>query len=201
MSDITDRERSPAAEIDDPPQFERNPFQILTPLVLGGVIARCQRCGCVLDLGFRIYGGLGPSLIECPGCKAVTLSHRHEWADMSWSARLRFLALSFYYVLFGSLSGFLLAVLAYEWGGFRYQMQLILPLVWALVWAAVVVGLQGFRLVRSLYRTGQDPRQPCRPSWLNPDFGLQWKFIVLEVSASILLAGWLQLSRFLYGAG
>ena len=183
------------AECADEGIVESNPFELRTPIVFGGVIASCPRCGKVLDLGIRIYGGLGPSLIECPRCDGVTLSHRQEWADMTWIARLRFICLSFYYVLFGAISGFILATLAYQWDGVQIRREADLPQASALFWAVFVAGAQIYRILRSRSRTRCDSRQSDRPTLLNPDFGLQWKLIVLQIGVSILLAILLWVSR------
>jgi hypothetical protein len=169
-------------------QIEPNRFRIHKPLVYLGLMANCRCCGKVLDLGLWISGGLGPTLIECPRCHAIAHSHRHEWADMSWSERVAYLLASALYVVVT------LAIVAASLGPLRYGVPGVPAYLFPYLWAGTVIPLQMLRIRNSLARTATFPRIPRRAFLGSLDLGIQWKFLVFVlVAPRLLLSAWVWL--------
>jgi hypothetical protein len=212
MGDITNRDKLPddalnrdtgaaSAPPEDANDFHRKTsyvrelIKLHEVVVRGGGFVRCPCCRALLEFCVWGYSGLGPSTVQCPHCEEVCLSHRRNWAEMAWRERFQYVWLSFAYMGAAALSGFFATTLACN--VYLIHSPLVeMPAMAAAFWALFVAGIQIYRLLRSLSHTRCNSRQPGIPSLLNPDFGLQWKLLVLQVTTSIVLCAWLTVRRF-----
>jgi hypothetical protein len=132
---------------------------------------------------------LGPSLLQCRKCGRLVLSHRREWRDRSAAARAWYVAVSLAYV--GGC-----AALAFGCTLFASLVKgagsVWLPACAAAAWGTSVAGLQIWRVIRSVRRTGAVERRAHSSGFWNLDFFLPQKVfagIVLSAAALGCLAG------------
>jgi hypothetical protein len=128
---------------------------------------------------------LGPSVLQCPSCGRLLVSHRCEWADGDLDAKVRYVVISLLY----------LPVCAGLALGSTWCACAILqaPWVWpsilaATFWAAAVGGLQVGRLARSRRRVGGLRRAAHRPSFWSLDLFLPQK-VLIGIVLSALAVG------------
>lgn len=151
--------------------------------------ARCPFCMAVMEV--YLYGltsGIGPALLECPGCGRPLLSRRGEWAEMGRARKAWFLAASIVYT--AVLAGLATALTAFAFFLVRARPSLLVFTLHAAGWAAAVAAVQWWRVVRSLRRTRMPERKPYRPSRWSSDLGWTLRFLAGVVATSAALA-WL----------
>jgi hypothetical protein len=153
---------------------------------------RCPFCFELAEGGVGVRCLLGPPLLECRRCRAVFLSNRREWADLGAAGRAWFAGASALYVVAVAALAFGLTVSAFFI--VRASVPWWVTAVHTGFWAAATVGVQGFRLVRSLRRTRGVERRPVRPSFWGLDFAWKARFMLGMVLTTVVLA-WLATVR------
>jgi len=153
---------------------------------------RCPFCLELAEGSVGVSCLLGPPLLECRRCRGVFLSNRREWADLGAAGRAWFAGASAAYVAAAAGLAFGLTVSAFFI--VRASAPWWVTAAHAAFWAAAVVGVQGFRLFRSLRRTAAVERRPVRPSFWGLDFGWKQRFLAGVVLTTVALA-WLATAR------
>jgi hypothetical protein len=165
-------------------RYYRHLIKVPQAVARGGRWVACPYCRGRIEICLWGYSGLGPSLLECHRCGEVMLSHRREWAEMTWQDRLGYVWMS---LIYAGLSLFTGGLAGYASWGDRRPLPTVAR-TWLLLLSPVAVfSVQTFRVLRSMYRTRRGRPTPHSTSLCSLDLGLQWKFVFLQILASIVL--------------
>lgn len=157
------------------------------------ITRHCQRCGHNVDAHLSIYSGLGPPQRRCSKCGKRYDTGRQEWPAMSGAGQGWYIAYScIAAVAVGGLA-WIMAAACFGAGreGFgeidlgKYRTA---GVVWAVIWALVVLLFQAYRAPSSVrrFKTGQHAYEG--PFWgLQTDLGLK---VMVTLFASLVLV-WL----------
>jgi hypothetical protein len=152
------------------------------------IIYTLDKCPCGAALEMHLFGfcsRLGPPGVLCRSCRSQVESGRAEWPDMNWQARGWFLGTSLVYVgIVGFLGGYSYGATRDYWFQQPHEMEGMpdyagpVFLTGILVWGGVVVLVQGYRVLASIWRSIMGQSKSSRGFW-NLQTGLQGKFIIL----------------------
>src|SRR5262249_27717468 len=153
---------------------------MIAEVVVRGGWVRCPFCRLLLDFCLLRCTRLGPSRLECPRCNHLLISHRKEWAEMTWSERWAFVWDSLLYAVSVSVVGFVVVLFLFPRLSLGYLLvnEVLFGFV-PLAFAGSVVGVQLTRLLNSYSRSRYAPREASRPTFWSMDFHMQSKFLFL----------------------
>jgi len=123
--------------------------------------SQCPSCGNSIDT--RMYGlstGLGPPTILCGGCGQLIKTKRREVAQMGPFRLLWLLLSSALFVLgAGLMGGLFMAITRSFWkpGPWPDKIDFTYYFWDGLLWGALMVALQVYRVIRSLLRSADEP--------------------------------------------
>jgi hypothetical protein len=161
--------------------YYRHLIKVPEAVVRGGRVG-CPFCRGRVDTCLVGFSRLGPSLLKCHRCGEVMLSHRREWAEMSRRDRFGFVWATLGYAMLSLITGYFMAFVTGSRG------TALLALIWMILFSPVAVfGIQSARVVRSLHRTRSGRAAPQSTGFWTLDLGMQWKFLLLQILASLLL--------------
>jgi hypothetical protein len=183
---VTDESPPPPADAEAFRQrfrYYRHLIKVPEAVVRGGRVA-CPFCRGRVEICLSGYSGLGPSLLKCHRCGEVMISHRREWAELGWRVRLNYVGISLVYAMVSLMTGLMIG--GASWPNSSPSTHIAFR--WLLVGSPIaVIAIQTVRVFQSLSRTRWGPGVPRSTGFWTLDLGMQWKFLLLQILASIVL--------------
>jgi hypothetical protein len=183
---VTDEPQSPPSDAQGFGRkflYYRHLIKVPEAVVRSGQV-RCPYCRGRVERCLNGYSGLGPSLLRCHRCGEVMLAHRREWAEMSRRDRFGFVCTSLAYAMLSLVTGYFIAFAT----GSQYRGTTVVALIWLILLSPVaVIAIQAVRVLRSVHRTRRGRATPQTTGFWTLDLGMQWKFLLLQTLASIVL--------------
>ncbi len=144
----------------------------------------CPHCRTHVDMRlFGITSMLGQPDVKCRKCKAVFESGRYEWVDLYVNHKVFYVIVSAVYAAFAGFLGGFMTMLWYNYGVHGREQFPPSPdaafYVGAVIWAVGVLGLQAWRVCRSVRRTSCNAESVPETSFWNLDSDLQLKLLGL----------------------